>query len=77
MYEIVFDRIEVDGRTTAMIKNIPNKYSLAGLADEIDITHSGQYDFLYLPFDYTVTLGVFRANAIWATPLLTSFQPKV
>ena len=37
-----------------MIKNIPNKYSLASLADEIDQTHAGQYDFLYLPFDYGV-----------------------
>lgn len=35
-----------------MIKNIPNKYSLSTLGDEIDATHMGQYDFLYLPFDY-------------------------
>jgi hypothetical protein len=37
----VFETIEIDGRTTVMIKNIPNKYSLAGLADEIDLTHAG------------------------------------
>jgi hypothetical protein len=49
-----------------MIKNIPNKYSLSILADEIDATHLGQYDFLYLPFDYTVIQILFRVNVIWA-----------
>lgn len=37
-----------------MIKNIPNKYSLKLLADEIDQEHADTYDFLYLPFDYNV-----------------------
>jgi uncharacterized membrane protein len=39
-----------------MIKNIPNKYSLKLLAEEIDQKHPDTYDFLYLPFDYNVTL---------------------
>ena len=56
IFEIVYDNILMDGRTTMMIKNIPNKYSLAALADEIDISHPNCYDFLYLPFDYNVYL---------------------
>lgn len=45
-----------------MIKNIPNKYSLKLLADEIDQDHSETYDFLYLPFDYNVLFGVIQNN---------------
>jgi hypothetical protein len=48
--------IERDGRTTVMIKNIPNKYSLKLLSDEVDEKHANYYDFLYLPFDFEVHL---------------------
>jgi len=48
--------IERDGRTTVMIKNIPNKYSLKLLSDEIDEKHANHYDFLYLPFDFDVRM---------------------
>lgn len=34
-----------------MIKNIPNKYTIQLLAEEIDREHSNSYDFLYLPCD--------------------------
>lgn len=34
-----------------MIKNIPNKYTIQLLAEEIDKDHANSYDFLYLPCD--------------------------
>ena len=49
-------------RTTVMIKNIPNKYSLKLLSDEIDEKHANQYDFLYLPFDFEVLLILTQNN---------------
>jgi hypothetical protein len=53
-YDITYTNILRDGRTTIMIKNIPNKYSLKLLCDEIDESHADLYDFLYLPFDFNV-----------------------
>ncbi|SAM09590.1 hypothetical protein [Absidia glauca] len=41
-----------DTRTTFMIRNIPNKYNQAMLAECIDATHKGTYDFLYLRIDF-------------------------
>ena len=43
-----------DARTTLMIKNIPNKYTINSLADEIDREFANCYDFLYLPCDIKV-----------------------
>jgi RNA recognition motif-containing protein len=40
-----------DPRTTLMIKNIPNKYTIQYLSEEIDREFSNYYDFLYLPCD--------------------------
>jgi len=48
--------INGDGRTTLMIKNIPNKYTIQSLAEEIDRDHANCYDFLYLPCDIKVYL---------------------
>eukprot|EP00347_Sterkiella_histriomuscorum_P020889 403336070 len=41
-----------DGRTSLMIKNIPNKYTKQMLIDTIELTHKKKYDFLYLPIDF-------------------------
>ncbi len=41
-----------DGRTSLMIKNIPNKYSQDMLKELLDRTHALRYDFLYLPLDF-------------------------
>ena len=46
--------ISEDGRTTLMIKNIPNKYTIQSLAEEIDRDYANCYDFLYLPCDIKV-----------------------
>ena len=43
-----------------MIKNIPNKYTINSLAEEIDRYHSNCYDFLYLPCDIKVSFSTFR-----------------
>ena len=37
-----------------MIKNIPNKYTQSMLLEKIDIKHKDNYDFFYLPIDFTV-----------------------
>ena len=39
-------------KTTVMLRNIPNRYSQAGLLKEIDAAgFKGSYDFFYLPMD--------------------------
>ncbi|CAD8061435.1 unnamed protein product [Paramecium primaurelia] len=43
---------QTDQRTTIMIKNIPNKYTVQMLQDLIDNRHNNYYDFLYLPIDF-------------------------
>ena len=41
-----------DLRTTLMIKNIPNKYTLTSFLNEININFKNTYDIFYLPIDY-------------------------
>lgn len=53
---INIEAIGSDDRTTLMIKNIPNKYTIQFLAEEIDREHANCYDFLYLPCDIKVKL---------------------
>lgn len=35
-----------------MIKNIPNKYTLKSLVEDLNVELKGKYDLLYLPIDY-------------------------
>lgn len=44
-----------DKRTTVMLRNIPNKYSLQNLVDEINSSFWGKFDYVNLPIDYSVT----------------------
>ena len=41
-----------DLRTTIMIKNIPNKYTISSFLDEINTYFKFTYDIFYLPIDY-------------------------
>ena len=41
-----------DNRTTLMIKNIPNKYTISSFLEEINIYFKNTYDVFYLPIDY-------------------------
>lgn len=43
-----------DKRTTIMLRNIPNKYTLQNLVDEINSLFLGKYDYINLPIDYDV-----------------------
>jgi len=53
LYVIFLDKIisGKDKRTTLMVRNIPNKYNLQSLSEEINLNFDGKYDFLYLPLD--------------------------
>ena len=42
----------VHGRTTLMIRNIPNKYNQSMMLDLLNRSYAGQYDFFYLPIDF-------------------------
>jgi len=53
-YLIAPENVKSDGRTTVMIKNIPNKYTLQALMEKIDENHAKTYDFFYLPIDFRV-----------------------
>ena len=44
--------LQKDKRTTLMIKNIPNKYTINTFLEEINIDFKNKYDIFYLPIDY-------------------------
>lgn len=44
-------KIQNDGRTTVMIRHIPNKYTQQMLIDEVNENHRYKYNFFYLPVD--------------------------
>lgn len=46
-----------DKRTTIMLRNIPNKYTLQNLVDEINSIFVGKYDYINLPIDFEVLLN--------------------
>lgn len=46
---------KTDGRTTLMLRNIPNKYTQDMILQEVCAAGlNGKYDFFYLPIDYKV-----------------------
>ena len=53
-FVIDFKKIETDGRTTIMVKNIPNKYTQETLLQEFSNNHENTFDFFYLPIDKDV-----------------------
>lgn len=56
-------KIEADGRTTLMIRHIPNKYSEEMLLEEIGKVHRLRINFLYLPIDHNNSCNVGYAFA--------------
>lgn len=58
-FSIDLSRIEVDGRTTVMIRNIPNKYTENLLLDLFNKNHKKKIDFFYLPIDFKVIIHLF------------------
>ena len=50
-FTIDCDGIERDGRTTLMIKHIPNKYTEQMLFNELSRKFKNKINFLYLPLD--------------------------
>lgn len=48
------EKINDIGKTTLMIRNIPNRYTKSMLMRTINKNHSGKYDFFYLPIDFNV-----------------------
>ncbi|KAF2181311.1 hypothetical protein K469DRAFT_531914, partial [Zopfia rhizophila CBS 207.26] len=61
-----------DGRTTVMLRNIPNEMDWMALNRLLDIHCSGVYDFLYLPIHFATSLNVGYAfiNFMNATSIL-------
>jgi hypothetical protein len=57
------NEIEADGRTTIMIRNIPNKYTQEMLLERFEENHKKKFDFFYLPIDYNVRAGRSRTIA--------------
>jgi hypothetical protein len=41
----------LDSRTTIMIRNIPNKYTMTSFLNMVNIDFKGKYDIFYLPLD--------------------------
>ena len=64
--------MESDGRTTIMMRNIPNKYTQDMLLELFEKNHKKKFDFFYLPIDYNVDLCLFRTIVMLATLLSTS-----
>ena len=73
-FQINLDNVGRDGRTTIMLRNIPNKYTQEMILHEID--ESGlyrRYDFFYLPIDYKVHLFLYRTTVMLAMRSLIFF----
>jgi hypothetical protein len=69
-YYIDIHKIESDGRTTIMVRNIPNKYTQDMLLELFEKNHKKKFDFFYLPIDYNVNFISFRIIAMSDMPFL-------
>lgn len=61
----------VDGRTTVMLKHLPNNYTREMLMELLDKEgFAGQYDFIYLPIDFWRNAGMGYAFVNLVDPVL-------
>jgi hypothetical protein len=51
-FDITIEDIFKVGKTTLMIRHIPNKYTKELMLETIDEDFEGKYDFFYLPIDF-------------------------
>jgi hypothetical protein len=70
-YKINLENIIIgkDKRTTLMLRNIPNKYSLQNLVEEINPSFWGKYDYINLPIDYERKLNLGYAFINFVDPM--------
>lgn len=70
-FDIVLDKITQTGKTTLMIKNIPNRYTKEMMLELIDKCFVNTYDFFYLPidFDNNCNVGYAFINFIEVSPI--------
>lgn len=50
--EKAWEDVGEEAITTAMLRNIPNKYTMELLVEQLEQHHLGQFDFVYLPMDF-------------------------
>eukprot|EP01071_Lankesteria_metandrocarpae_P008489 Lankesteria_metandrocarpae@DN4976_c0_g1_i1.p1 len=58
-------------KTTVMLRNIPNKYSLSMLLGVLNVEFKGLYDFCYLPIDFWNKCNVGYAFINFIHPVIT------
>lgn len=58
-----------DKRTTLMLRNIPNKYTLSNILEEISHSFWAKYDYINLPIDYERKLNLGYAFINFSDPL--------
>ena len=69
--KIIIDDIIIgkEKRTTLMLRNIPNKYSLSNVVEEINSSFWGKYDYINLPIDYERKLNLGYAFINFVDPM--------
>ena len=71
------NKVVFDGRTTIMVRNIPNKYTQDMLLELFENNNRKKFDFFYLPIDYNVSFYLFRIIVMSDMPLSILFTPNL
>lgn len=71
------NKVVLDGRTTIMVRNIPNKYTQDMLLELFEKNNRKKFDFFYLPIDYNVFIYLFRIIVMSDMPLSISSTPNL